>query len=119
MEFVLFERSFILLPILEILSSFSIKHSIMPRPLIFNMPSISMQNSKSTLHSITKLSFVPTSICPPEGAPTISFSFHKLPFVQIRLFPCPLVKSSPVLFIEFELSNIIIPTGKIQLSHTF
>jgi hypothetical protein len=59
------------------------------------------------------LSLVPTAIGPPEGAPPIALSFDKLPLVQIRLLPRPLVQPPSFLLVLLELTQVVITTHKI------
>lgn len=119
MEFVLLERPVILLSIFEKLDPLSIEHSIMPWSFILFVPSFSEQGPISTLHSISELAFIPTSVSPPECSSSVSLSFHKLTFIEIRLFARPLIQTPSIFFIKFKLSHIIISTSEVKLTHSF
>ena len=119
MEFVLFERTIILLSIFEKLDSFPIEHSIVPWSFILFVSSFSEKCPISTLHSISELAFIPTSISPPKCSSSISLSFHELTFIKIWLFARPLIQTPSILFIEFKFSHIVISTCKVKLTHSF
>ncbi len=116
MKFVLFKCSFISLTVLEILCPFAIKHAVMPVTFIFAMSSLSVKYSPSTLHSVSKISFIPTTIRPPESTFAVSFSCFELSLINITLFTSPSINSSSLLFIKSKLAYIVISSCEIKFS---
>lgn len=74
------------------------------------MASVPVEDSVTALHAVPELAFVPASIGPPEGSPSVSFALHELAFVKVGFLARPLVEPSPILLIEFELPYVVIST---------
>ena len=104
MELVLLEHSFISLSILEILSTLAIKHPIMPITLVLLMPTLSEQHSPTTLHTVSELSLVPTSIAPPKSTLTVTLTRLELTLVHVALLTSPVVYTPTFFFVESELT---------------
>lgn len=91
MKFILLEWAFVFLAILEELSALAIEHTVVPGAFVLNVTPVSVQNPIAALDAISELAFVPASVSPPERAPSIALALHKLPFVEVGLFACPLI----------------------------
>lgn len=118
MEFVLFEGALIAFAVFEILGAFAVEHAVVPIAFILAMPSFSVENTPSALHSVSKFSLVPAAIRPPERSPTVSFASLELSLINIAFFTSPSVNSSPLLFVKSELSYVVVSSGEVQLALT-
>lgn len=119
MEFIFFESALITLPVLKVLSSSTIEHTVMPVSLILSVAAFSVKDTPARLYTIPKISFIPAAIRPPKGTSAVPFSCFELTLINIALLSGPRVYSSTLLLIESKLSNVVIASCKVELSLTF
>lgn len=115
MEFVFLERTLVAFTVLEVLSALAIELSVMPVALILLMTAFPVQDPCSSLHSIPKLPLIPTSITPPESTSTIPLAGLELSFIDITFLASPVIDPPTLLLIKPKLTQIIIPSRKVQL----
>lgn len=116
MKPILLKGPLIPLAIIKKLYSLAIKHSIIPTSLILFMPTISKQQSLSTLYPILKISFIPTSISPIKCTSSISFTCLKLSLIEVIFFASPMIDTSTLFLIIFEFTQVVITCRKVELA---
>ena len=118
-KFVVFEVSLESLSALKILDPVSFKHSIDPVALILFYFSFSIEGPKPCLPSFIKISFISASIFPPKSSPTMSPPILKFSLINVCLILSPTIHSSSILFILFELPDIVVPIQEVELGISF
>lgn len=116
MELILFEVSFVSLPVVKVLDSLAIEHAVLPDTLILFLAAFPEQGPKPALNAILKLALIPAAIGPPEGAPAISFARPELALIDIGLLARPPVQPPAFFLIKPKIPYIIVPSSKVQLT---
>lgn len=104
MEFILFEGTLVTLTVLEVLSSLAIEHAVMPVTFVLFDSSLPIENTPSTLNSISEVAFIPTAVTPPKGSFTVPLACFELALINVALFSCPSIDTPSFLFIEPKLA---------------
>jgi hypothetical protein len=118
-EFVLFEGAFVALAVLEVLGSFAVEHSVVPVSFVLLYSSFSVEDSPSTLHTISEVTFVPAAITPPKSSFSVSLSRFEFSLINIALFPSPSINTSSFFLIESEFTKIVVSCCEVQLTLSF
>ena len=116
MELILFEVTFVSLPVVKVLNSFSVKHTVLPDTLILLLATFPEQGAKPTLNPLLKLTLIPAAIRPPKRPPAVPFPRSELTLIHIRLLARPPVQPPALLLVKPEIPHIIVPSGKVQLT---
>ena len=119
MKPIFLKGSFIPLTIIEKLYSLAIKHSIAPVSFVLLMTAIPEEQSVSALHPVLKITFIPTSISPIEGAPSSSLAHLKLSLIKVVFFASPMIGPSAFLFVIFEFAQVVVAGGEVKLARAF
>ena len=116
MELVLLEIPLVTLAVVKVLDTLAVKHAILPTALVLFGSSLAVEDSLTALDAVLELTFIPAAVCPPERTAAVSLTRLELTLVYIRLLPRPPIHSAALLLVKLELPNVVVPSGKVQLS---
>lgn len=115
-ELVLLKGTLVSLSILEELRASTVKHSVVPVPLVLLVSPFSVEDAPARLDTVSKITLIPAAVRPPESSSSISFAAFELSLIDVAFLSSPSVDSTAFLFIEPELSDIVIPGGEVEFS---
>ena len=116
MELVLLESTLVPLAVLEVLRTLPVEHAVMPVAFVLPVPAFPIQHSPARLHSVSEVALVPAPIRPPERSSSVTLASLELPLVNVAFLSGPSVYAPSFLFVESELSDVVVPCCEIEFS---
>ena len=116
MELVLLEGTLVPLAVLEVLRTLPVEHAVMPVAFVLPVPAFPIQHSPARLHSVSEVALVPAPIRPPERSSSVTLASLELPLVNVAFLSGPSVYAPSFLFVESELSDVVVPCCEIEFS---